>query len=131
MADCPNRDKTCDICGKTGHLKIKCRMEARQTEKSAPRDRRGEGKDSRGRSDASKTCNNCGEVGHRHAQCPKLDRELNIQRKGSGEDGGKGGGGGKGGFYACEVGRINNLGGMAAIFVSPESQRCFMALQVA
>ena len=64
MADCPNRDKTCDICGKTGHLKIKCRMEARQTEKSAPRDRRGEGKDSRGRSDASKTCNNCGEVGH-------------------------------------------------------------------
>ena len=73
MADCPNRDKTCDTCGKTGHLKIKCRMESRQTEKSAPRERRdrGEGKDSRGRSDAGKTCNNCGEFGHLAGACPE------------------------------------------------------------
>ena len=71
VADCPNRDKTCDTCGKTGHLKIKCRMESRQTEKSAPRERRdrGEGKDSRGRSDAGKTCNNCGEFGHLAGAC--------------------------------------------------------------
>jgi hypothetical protein len=34
VADCPNRDKTCDICGKTGHLKAKCRMAARAMEKT-------------------------------------------------------------------------------------------------
>jgi hypothetical protein len=25
-ADCPSIGKVCDLCGKTGHLKIKCRQ---------------------------------------------------------------------------------------------------------
>ena len=49
VKDCPHRDAVCDLCGKTGHMAVKCRMEERV---------------------GDKTCNNCGAVGHLAGQCP-------------------------------------------------------------
>jgi len=31
VADCPSRDKTCDVCGQTGHLRRKCRQANRRS----------------------------------------------------------------------------------------------------
>ena len=50
VKDCPHRDAVCDLCGKTGHMAVKCRMEERV---------------------GDKTCNNCGAVGHLAGQCPE------------------------------------------------------------
>ena len=54
---CPNKSKTCDICGKVGHLAVKCRQADR-----------GGGK--KGKDVAGIVCNNCGAVGHIAGQCP-------------------------------------------------------------
>merc|ERR1719487_2247606 len=57
IGDCPNRDKTCSICGKVGHLKVKCRQADNKAARSAAA--------------ADKVCNNCGWKGHLAKDCPE------------------------------------------------------------
>ena len=62
---CPNKSKTCDICGKVGHLAVKCRQADRGGGKKV-------------KDVAGIVCNNCGAVGHIAGQCPEVSRATAL-----------------------------------------------------
>lgn len=60
--DCPNLDKTCDLCGRVGHLKWKCESKGK-----------GFGKGAFAKGGATQGCFACG-GDHQKAQCPNLGK---------------------------------------------------------
>eukprot|EP00802_Teleaulax_amphioxeia_P028292 Tamp_29933.p2 GENE.Tamp_29933~~Tamp_29933.p2 ORF type:complete len:211 (+),score=57.08 Tamp_29933:25-633(+) len=86
--DCPNTNKQCDLCGKIGHLKFKCRLAAGGGGGG------GFGGGGFGGGGGGGACHGCGEFGHRVAECPY---------------GGGGGGGGGGGKECYECGQIGHI----------------------
>eukprot|EP00802_Teleaulax_amphioxeia_P015658 Tamp_15752.p3 GENE.Tamp_15752~~Tamp_15752.p3 ORF type:complete len:173 (-),score=25.21 Tamp_15752:284-802(-) len=67
--DCPNKAKMCDLCGRIGHLKFKCRMAQNQMAPQQQFGGFGGGFGGFG-GGGGKPCDNCGAVGHLAAQCP-------------------------------------------------------------
>mmetsp|Transcript_68140 Transcript_68140/g.110562 ORF Transcript_68140/g.110562 Transcript_68140/m.110562 type:complete len:196 (+) Transcript_68140:3-590(+) len=85
--DCPNTEKMCDLCGRIGHLKIKCRLAAG-----------GGGNNRGGGGSGGGECHTCGGFGHRARECP--------QAGGGGGRVGNGGGGGKSCHSCGQMGHI-------------------------
>ena len=76
-----NRPKACNNCGEIGHLKAKCRMEAREQARQQSRQGGGGGEKghlaSQADRAAGKRCNNCGVIGHLSGQA-RARREARM-----------------------------------------------------
>ena len=72
-AECPNISKVCDVCGKVGHLKAKCRMAAQPYSGGFI----GGGFASQGYAAQDGGCHACG-GNHFKAECPNLGKECDV-----------------------------------------------------
>ena len=73
------RNAKCSNCGKTGHLRTRCRQCGKYAGKSSPSSSSGKssgkGGTSRGNTDK---CNCCGLVGHRRHDCPRRNESCSL-----------------------------------------------------
>ena len=121
--DCPNKNKSCDLCGKVGHLKFKCRSGGGAVGVNLMGSAGGSGAGS---------CWTCGGIGHRASECPGAG---GFQGGAAGGEacwtcGGYGhraaectmGGGGGGGGKACD--NCQQVGHLAAKCPNPAQCHC-------